>query len=74
LNYAQQQTAHRSDENAAQRACFDNGDPSAANDTNAGKEGTPTKAKTNKDGSRTRSEGENDEASFPAKAAGSSKG
>jgi hypothetical protein len=49
-------------------------DPSAASETNAGKEGTPTKAKNNKDGSRARSEGDNDEACFPAKAAGSSEG
>jgi hypothetical protein len=72
--HAQQQTDHRPNEKSAQQACLDSADPSAASQTNAGNEGIPTKAKTNQDGSRARSAGDNDEACFPAKAAGSSEG
>ena len=73
---AQEQTDYRPNENAAHRAQLDYAHSSATNDANGRKdgEGATTKAKTNKNGSRARREGEHDAARFLAETAGSSEG
>jgi hypothetical protein len=72
VHYAQRQTDHRPNENAADRAHLDNLDSSPAYDANGrnGSESGTTKTKTNKGGRCSRREGEDNAAQVIAEAAG----
>jgi hypothetical protein len=71
--HAQNQADYRPNENATRRARLDNDDTNDANGWR-GEEGAKTKAKTNKDGSNPRREGENNAAQLLADTAESPEG